>query len=253
MARIRQLNMKQIGEYYNTAHLLRPVNTRVVDEYAALLVDGAKFPNIVLGTYLGMDGTKKEKLIIDGVHIYRACQVAKVAMHGCEFVAYDSLADALADQLKRNAHHGLKLTTQQRDARIRMLIELYNWSTRQVAQAVGMDHSSVSRINRKMQNVSGTGQRGAQTPAKQAAAGGAVVPHALPPRQFIRAVENLALTLNKPDARAQALAEVYNPKRDPKDIQRLIATMRSVADQLADLVAQRPQRRVASAQPAATA
>jgi transcriptional regulator with XRE-family HTH domain len=249
MARLRVFSLKQIGEYYNTAHLIRPVNVAVVDDYAAQMVDGAKFPSIVLGTYPAMkSGSPDEKLIIDGVHIYRACQVAKTTTHAVEIIKYGSLADALADQLKRNAHHGLRLTAAQRDARIRQLIEVYNWSTRQVAAAVGMDHSSVSRINRKKQNVSGTGQRGASTEAR-----GTVVPHALPPRQFIRAIENLALTLDKPEARAQALAEIYNPKREPKEIQRFVATLRQVADHLAELVEQ-PRRRVGqAAQLAATA
>jgi ParB-like chromosome segregation protein Spo0J len=252
MARFKVLSLKQIGEYYNTAHLLRPINVGVVDDYAAQMVDGAKFPSIVLGTYPAMkSGSPDEKLIIDGVHIYRACQVAKTTTHAVEVVKYGSLADALADQLKRNAHHGLRLTATQRDARIRMLIEIYNWSTRQVATAVGMDHSSVSRINRKKQNVSGTGVRGAATEAR--AAGGAVVPHALPPRQFIRAIENLALTLDKPEARAQALAEIYNPKREPKEIQRFVSTLRQVADHLAELVEQPRRRTGQAAQLAATA
>jgi ParB-like chromosome segregation protein Spo0J len=236
--------MKEIGEYYNTAHFLRPVNPKVVENYAALMKDGVKtFPNIVLGKYKG-EGGKEEKLIVDGVHIYRACQLAKITSHTGEVVVYESLAEALADQLKRNLHHGLQISTAQRDARIRQLIEVYNWTTRQVATVVGMDHSSVSRINRKKQNVSETGKPGASTDAKKA--GGANnKPGPYSPRQFIRAVESMALTLKQPDTRAQALAEIYNPKRDPKEIQHTIALLQGLLSDLAELVRQptvRPAR-----------
>jgi transcriptional regulator with XRE-family HTH domain len=121
---------------------------------------------------------------------------------------------------------------QQRDSRIRQLIEVYNWSVRKVANAVGLDPSSVSRINRGKQNKSGTGKRGASTDTK----GASTTPHALPPKQFIRTLENLRLTLEKPEGRALALAALYDPKRPVEVTQRIMATLAFVADTLQELV-----------------
>jgi hypothetical protein len=65
------------------------------------------------------------------------------------------------------------------------------------------------------------------------------VPHALPPKIFIRTIENWALILDKPEARSLAMAEVYNTKRDPKQVQAFVRTLRDVARQLEALIAVR--------------
>jgi ParB-like chromosome segregation protein Spo0J len=231
MPRIRSMSLKDIGLYYNTAHFLRPIQPSIVERYARDMNDGAKFPNLILGTYPGQDG-KKARLIVDGNHIYRACQVAKLTSFSCEFVSYDSLGDALADQLKRNLTHGYQISAAQRDARVRQLIEVYNWSVRQVAQVVGIHFSSVSRINRKTQNVSGTGKPGAMTDKKAKAN----QPGPYNPKQFLRALESVSLTLKDTKARAAAFLEVYSPKRDPKEVQRIVAMLQGLLEDLGDLV-----------------
>ena len=225
------LTPAQMGEYHDPALLLRPINTGLVEQYAQALRDGAEFPAIILGTYTDEDGVAA-KLMVDGNHIYRACQLAKKSFR-CEVVHYDSLAAALVDQLKRNLRHGLRLTTAQRDKRIRELIEEHNMSTRQVADAVGMSNASVSRIYRGIQNGGGAGRRTAG-----AAGGVATGPRPLQARQFIRAIENIRMTLDKPEARAQALAEIFSPDREPAEVQRLVQVLRSVADDLSTLVKQ---------------
>lgn len=238
--RVRQFTAKQIGEYFNSKHLLRPVSKNLVSNYAMLMEHGTEFPAIVLGSTPSPDGKGKVRLIIDGVHIFKAMQEAKVSKHPCEFVSYDSLADALADQLKRNIAHGMQVSTAKRDARIAELIDEFRWSVRQVANAVGLHYSSVSRIKRGIQNLSKTGKRGAKVRDRQR---GVVVPHALPPRQFIRAVESLALTLEKPEASIEAVKEIYN--REPKEVQRLVHLLHEVAARLDTLVtAQAPTARV---------
>jgi len=231
---IMVLPIKEIGDFYNTAHFLRPVSPQLVQEYAMLMETGNEFPAITLGKYPGMKG-EEEKLIVDGVHTYRAAILAKQPKFNCHVLTFANLAEALAEQLKRNVSHGRQVTSQQRDARIRQLIEVYNWTVRQVATAVNLHYASVSRINRKIQNVSTTGKRGASTEKKK----GAVVPHALPPKRFIQAVQSIQITLSKPEGRGLALMAIYDPKRPPGEVQALVTALREVADGLAQLVNER--------------
>ena len=224
MPRIRPLTPEQMAEYHNTAYLLRPINTRVVEEYAQAMKDGAEFPPIILGTTPDEDG-EPIKLIVDGNHIYRACQVAEMS-HKCEYISYPTLADALADQLKRNSYHGVRLTRMQRDKRIKQLIEEFNWSVRQVAHACGVSSATVSRVNRDMQ-----GAEAKRRPARQATG-----PRVLQPRAFINTIENLFVTLEDQTARAQTLAAIYDPDRDAAEVQRLVQHLRTVAEELAQLV-----------------
>ena len=233
--RVRNLTMKQIGEYFNKAHLLRPISKAVVDRFAMLMETGEQFPSIVLATYPEEKG--KGRMIIDGAHVFQGCVTAKVSKHPCEFMAFDSLADAVAEQLRRNIKHGTNLSTAQRDEKIRELLKDYRWTVRKVAQSIGLHYASISRINRGLQNVSKTGKRGAATARKQAAARGTVVPHALPPTQFIRQIQNLSLTLTKADAKQQVLAEIYSTKRKPQEVQKLVQLLQEVAMSLNALVA----------------
>lgn len=230
--RTRVFTPAQMEQYHDPKILLRPINRQYVEELAQKLRDGVELPPIQVAVYTEEDG-HKSYFMTDGNHTYRACQVAKKS-HSVEVTAYDSLALAMADQLRRNLTHGLRITAGQRDARIRELIEKHNMSTAQVGDSVGMSKASVSRIYRGMQNTSGTGQRGARAGQPR----GQVVPHALPGTQFIRAVENLHITLDKPDARGEVLAAIYDPKRRPEDIQSFVRKLREVADQLSALVRQ---------------
>lgn len=230
--RVRVFTPSQMEQYHDPKILLRPINKGYVDELAEKLKDGVDLPPIQVAVYTEEDG-KKSYFMTDGNQTYRACQLAKKS-HSVEITAYDTLADALADQLKRNLTHGLRITAGQRDARIKELITKHNWSTSQVADSVGMSKASVSRIYRGVQNVTGTGQRGAVAGQPRAQ----VVPHALPGTQFIRAVENLHLTLDKPEARGEVLAAIYNPARRPEDVQAFVKKLREVADALASLVRQ---------------
>jgi ParB-like chromosome segregation protein Spo0J len=230
--RVRYLTMKQIGEYFNRKHLLRPVAKSTVENYANLMKGGTEFPAIVCATYPIEKG--RARLIVDGNHIFKACQEAKVAKHQVEFVSFESLGDALADQLKRNLKHGLQLSMAKRDERIQELIADHKWTVRRVADEIGIHYASVSRINRGLQNRSKTGKPGAKVGERAKAAN--VVPHALPARAFLRSVQNIALTLTKAEAKQQVLAEIYSNKRKPQDIQKLIGLLQSVAQYLGDLV-----------------
>lgn len=228
----RQLTVKQIGEYFNSKYLLRPINKGMVKNYAMLMAHGTEFPAIVCGTVPSPDGKGKLRLIIDGVHIFKGMIEAKVSKHAVELVSYESLAGALADQLKRNIAHGMQVAAARRDARIQELISEFKWTVREVANAVGLHYSSVSRIKRGLQNRSKTGKRGARLSAEQRAS--ATMPHVLQPRQFVRSIENLALTLEKPEASIEAVKEIYN--REPAEVSRLVALLHAVASRLDGLV-----------------
>lgn len=220
--------VSQIGEFYNTAHLIRPIQTRVVQEYAKLMKNGQEFPSIQLGTYTGNGG----KIIVDGAHTYRAAVLAKLEKHSVVVVEYPTLADALAAQLKANISHGVRLTPAQRDARIRELSEIYNWPVRKIAAAVDLHFSSVSRITRGQQNMSGKG-KGGRRPGKQ----GQVVPHALPVPIFFRTVQNLHLTLSKKVTQTLILAAIHDPKR-VAEMPKLVALLQQVATEFNDLLKQ---------------
>ncbi len=115
-------SLKEIGAYYNEAHFLRPLKAHLVDDYADLMKDGVEFPPITLGEY------PNGKVIVDGVHTFRAAGMAMINRVAVTVIQYKSLADALADQLKRNVNHGMRLLPGERDARIRMLHEIYKWN-----------------------------------------------------------------------------------------------------------------------------
>lgn len=225
------LTIKRISEFYNTAHLIRPVQPDVVQDYAAAMKDGSIFPPLKLGIYQGQD--KKDKIIIDGVHTFKAATVAGIKKLSVVITTYPSLADALAAQLKANANQGLRLTPEDRDARIRMLVQIYKWRIRRVAAKVGLHYSSVSRIASptKKQNLSGTGKSGPKGPRKMAP----VVQHALPPKTFFRTVQNIHLTISKVKSQTAIVAAMRDPKT-VKNVSKAIGLFRQVVDEFQQLI-----------------
>lgn len=227
---MKHLPLGVISEYYQTAHFIRPVQPRIAQEFANLMKAGAEFPAITLGHYPDAAGGQG-KLIVDGVLRYRAAQIAKLDKYAVEIKEYESLADALADQLKANIAHGVRLSPAQRDTRIRMLAEVYNWPVRRIAAAIGLHFSSVSRIARKKQNMTGTGKGG-----RPKGHVGQVVAHALPPRVFLRTIQNIHLTLSKAPSKTMILAAIHDPKR-VKDLPKTIALLQQVATEVNDFLA----------------
>lgn len=231
---VRVTPFTQMEQYHNPKMLLRPINRGLVEQYAQALRDGAEFPPIVVGNCPTEDGGRTQ-FMVDGNHIYRACALAEKA-HKVEFLDYPNVASALADQLRRNMRHGLHLSTGQRNQRIKDLVEKYNWSTRQIGEAIGLSNASVSRIYREIQDTGGTGRPGRQAGAAPQG------PKPLAPRQFITAVENLHRTLSDPGTRAQTLAAIYSPGRPQEEIQRIVGNLQSLIDELSMLVQPTPTR-----------
>lgn len=200
-----KLGLKEIGEYYREEHALRPLNARVVEEYAESMLCGAKFPAIRLGIYTGMDG-KPDKLIVDGVHTFRAAQLAKVKKLAFEVKTYESLAEALKDQLKMNARQGQRLTAEDRDARIRLPVNVYHYPARVVATVIALSLTSISKIARGKQNMSGTGKPGPKGPKVAVRA-----THTLTPKVFFRAIENVHISISKAQSKKAILLAMQDP------------------------------------------
>lgn len=228
--KVEKLSLKEIGEYYETAHFVRPIRAEVVDDYARLMKDGNTPPAMILGVYTGAED-KPCKLIVDGVHTYRAAQIAKVESLACEIHTYATLADALAEQLQRNLHHGLRVTISERDFRIHKLVELFNWRQEAIAKAVGLSQGSVSRILRKPKTAVVNGKPGRKTGKAPAA----VLAHALPPVVFFRAIQNIELTVSKVNSKKQILAAMQDPKY-VRNIPRLVTVLKHVVNEFQHLL-----------------
>lgn len=226
------LTVRRISEFYNTAHLIRPVQPDVVEDYADSMKDGSIFPPLKLGIYTGQD-KKPGKIIVDGVHTFKAATVAGTKRLPVMITEYASLADALAAQMKANVNQGLRLTPEDRDARIRMLVQIYKWPMRKVASKVGLHFSSVSRIASptKKQNLSGTSKSG----PKGARPIAPVVAHALPPRTFFRTVQNIHLTISKVRSQTAIVAAMRDPKT-VKNVSKAIGLFQQVVDEFQQLI-----------------
>lgn len=63
--------------------------------------------------------------------------------------------EARRERLRRNAHHGLPLTSAERRAAALRLLAETDWSDRLIAERCGTSHQTVGRLRRAMQEASG--------------------------------------------------------------------------------------------------
>jgi hypothetical protein len=145
-----KMNVKQIEPYFNNHHEhkhvdLRAAKEEVINDYALKMKDGQKFPAILLGEFPDSvnDGNK---LIIDGMHRFLAAKKAGVELD-VEVRKYDNAAAALADMVVHNIKHGLRLTTGDRNKRIKLLASR-GYTDTDLAKMFGLSNMSIGRIKK---------------------------------------------------------------------------------------------------------
>lgn len=146
------------------------IDTAIVDEYAAAMVEGATFPAIVAF------GTAKQAFIGDGWHRYlAACRAPKV-LHIETDLRPGGRAEALRFALSANAAHGHRRTNRDKRRCVEIAVrEFPELSSHAIADlcAVGDDLVNSIRSNQVSENDTSTrtGRDGKQYPATRRSAG----------------------------------------------------------------------------------
>lgn len=118
------------------------IDTKVVDQYAEQMADGAEFPAAVAF----FDG--KEYWLADGFHRYHAFRKNKKAGMSCNIVN-GTVRDAILYSFGANGKHGLPMSNEdKRNIVLHMLkdFEWGDWSDREIARKCGVSHVFVGKI-----------------------------------------------------------------------------------------------------------
>ena len=114
----------------------------VVEEYAAAMADGAKFPAITVF----YDGA--EYWLADGFHRLAATETAGSLTINCD-VRQGTRRDAVLHSVGANAAHGMRRTNEYKRRAVRVLLEDAEWSQwgdRKIARRCGVDHKTVATL-----------------------------------------------------------------------------------------------------------
>jgi hypothetical protein len=114
----------------------------VVEEYAAAMADGAKFPAITVF----YDGA--EYWLADGFHRLAATETAGSLTINCD-VRQGTRRDAVLHSVGANAAHGMRRTNEDKRRAVRVLLEDAEWSQwgdRKIARRCGVDHKTVATL-----------------------------------------------------------------------------------------------------------
>jgi ParB/Sulfiredoxin domain len=122
------------------------IRPETVDEYATEMLDGAKFPPVIV-FYDGSD-----YWLADGFH--RLAAATKINLEVIDACVREGTArDAILFGVGANASHGLRRShADKRRAVERVLIdpEWARWSDRKIAEATRVDHKTVAKIRREL-------------------------------------------------------------------------------------------------------
>ena len=114
----------------------------VVEEYAAAMADGAKFPAITVF----YDGA--EYWLADGFHRLAATETAGSLTINCD-VRQGTRRDAVLHSVGANAAHGMRRTNEDKRRAVRVLLEdaeWSQWSDREIARRCGVSPSHVGGL-----------------------------------------------------------------------------------------------------------
>ena len=114
----------------------------VVEEYAAAMADGAKFPAITVF----YDGA--EYWLADGFHRLAATETAGSLTINCD-VRQGTRRDAVLHSVGANAAHGMRRTNDDKRRAVRVLLEdaeWSQWSDREIARRCGVSPSHVGGL-----------------------------------------------------------------------------------------------------------
>lgn len=129
-----------------------------IESYAALLVDGAEFPPLVVF----WDGA--DYWLADGFHRWHAFDRALCSHAPCEVHEGNKRA-ALLFAAGANSHHGLRRTNLDKRKSVLMLLRDPDWfrqSDRWIAETCGVSHTFVATLR---QELAGGGAKGKAKPA----------------------------------------------------------------------------------------
>ena len=84
------------------------ISWKTAYSYAQAMKTGSVFPSITVGIL------NDKKLVVDGWHRIEACKMNKVKYIKAEVKKYSSEKEFFLDAIKKNAHHGRPLSTQEK-------------------------------------------------------------------------------------------------------------------------------------------
>ncbi len=122
------------------------INEEVVADYTQAILAGDEFPPIVVM----WDGVNR--YLVDGFHRYHAHRAAGAVEVEC-IQHQGTRRDAVLMAVSANAHHGLRLTSEDKRRSIRMLLEdpeWAKWSDREIAKRTHSTHPTVARIRAEL-------------------------------------------------------------------------------------------------------
>lgn len=163
-----QMKVSELASIVNSMHkdvLLRSVDQKVAERYAQLMLDGVKFPPILVGKYPASE-KYGDVAIVDGIHRIIAAQAAKIEELPVKIESYTSLPQMLADMYVANQEHGLPVSDGERNKRIELLRK-QGWKLADIAKAFHLSTASIDRIVKGSQGEGKSGPKGANKSAGQ--------------------------------------------------------------------------------------
>lgn len=187
---MQTMRLELIKEYYNEGVLLRDTNDEVVEDYAQKMENGTIFPPIILGTYPDpKNPTQQAKAIVDGCNRYKAALKAKLKDMAVETRTYVSDLLMLQDMVKLNLTHGLRISEDDRNARIKLFKER-GMEGKQIAPIFNLHESTVSRILRDLVKGTKSGPRHGSKKEKKVLA-------VFKAKAFLEMLERVKLTMRQ--------------------------------------------------------
>jgi len=224
---LQKLTQQLVKQYYNESVRLRPTDPDVMTDYEEKMKQGVSFPHVTFGEYPPEGEKDNGKCIVDGLHRVGAFQkLGNRVKLDVEILKYKTKADAMCDMYKRNQAHGLRVSAEDRDGRIRMLNQL-GWEGKQIAEAISLSGASVSRI---LQGKQSSGKSG---PKKGQAKGRAGI-KALAPKPFFSHLKKIRKTLVSVTAKRE-ISDFVHAVGEEKEIttnQELIDLVEEVKEQI---------------------
>lgn len=213
MSKVISMLISQAKVIFADTPKLRAIEKGVVEDYATLMVDGTKFPPIVIGSFPSNDeGKKVKEWVIDGGHRLIAMDIVKdkLGVTGIEIerVSYPNEGRAFADMLKRNNERGLMVKAEDRDKRIKELHSNYNLEGKEIASIVGLSASSVSRILAGKQKKREKGTSDTKTPKNITLLSG---------RSFTSFLEKARISFNSESTRKEIFSYMTELESDQLD------------------------------------
>lgn len=230
------MKVKELLAEVNDSITLRKTHADKVNEYAERMSAGVTFPPIVIGHWPHSE-KYGSKGIVDGLHRLGAAEIAGIDTLPIEIKKFASLPEMLAYMYEANMAHGLPVTENQRNARMKMIHKIDPKATLEaLAKQFGLSKSSVDRVLKGKQ---GEGKSGPKAGANKSKAHQDVNP--LKPKAFFSHLEKLLVTTNHKQSYADVIAYAMpeteeGPKVDKEKVKLLKETIKELQGVLSEIV-----------------